>query len=366
MSIKLLTRKYRRAMSYDGSSMDKAVSWETISPSGTTGTLSTMYGNAFWVAVGLTAGTTYSSTFGGMDSSVTLYDSSGTQLAQSSFDWDSWVSTPLSYTPSTSGTYYLKFSMSYYEGGDVSVDCSPRPSSVPRPAYSAWETSSGFDDKGFPKAYRSASDAGVASGIPASGLVFYAPLNQSRPTAETGQTLNASNVSYTSINGIACAYFDGNASIYTSISGLPAGNSPRSVSLWTKLTSTSTNKAAFSYGSQNNNQLFGIQFFPNGDSSIRICGWAYDFDISMSKSDAQQWHNIVLTYDSATICAYVDGVLTLSQSAPDYATAESNLYIGSMLGNDMYFYGYICGMRIYNQALGVNAVAQLADEFMPA
>ena len=70
--------------------------------------------------------------------------------------------------------------------------------------------------------------------IPTDGLVFYAPLAESKATAETGQTLNVTgSISYQSIDGIPCAYFDSSSietkNNFTEISG---SNSTFTASIW--------------------------------------------------------------------------------------------------------------------------------------
>ena len=175
MSIMVLRKKERKAIPYDGSTMEKALAWSSVSSSGSSGKLTGMtYDSASsmyvaWVAVQLIATQEYTSSFGSWDGDcVELYDSSGTKLAYSYFDEEeTFEMVPLSYTPSTSGTYYLKFKVYYwdseyyeYEGG-MSIGFSPRPADPDRPLYLPYETCEGVGSSHRPMRFDTAEDAGI-------------------------------------------------------------------------------------------------------------------------------------------------------------------------------------------------------------
>ena len=182
MSIKVIKKKERKAIPYDGSTMEKALAWSAVSSSGTTGTLSGMtydsssYRYIAWIAVQLIATQEYTSSFGGWDSGVELYDAEGTKLAYSQFGWDEdtgdELDNPLTYTPSTAGTYYLKFYVEYYDSEyPPEVSFSPRPADPDRPLYLPWETSEGLDAGHLPVKYNTAEEAGIRfDGTPIVGL----------------------------------------------------------------------------------------------------------------------------------------------------------------------------------------------------
>ncbi len=172
MSISVIKKKSRKAIPYDGSSIEKALAWSAISPSGADGTIQTLHyaDGSFcaWVAVSLIATQEYTSNYGGYENKVELYDAEGTKVAESNFGWDDEQGTdveePLSYTPVTGGTYYLKFKTDYYDteyGEGISVNFSPRPADPDRPLWMPWETSGGLNAAHLPVKYNTAEEAGI-------------------------------------------------------------------------------------------------------------------------------------------------------------------------------------------------------------
>ena len=172
MSISVIKKKSRKAIPYDGSSMEKALAWSAISPSGADGTIQTLHyadgSYCAWVAVSLIATQEYTSNYGGYENKVELYDAEGTKVAESNFGWDDEQGTdveePLSYTPVTGGTYYLKFKTDYYDteyGEGISVNFSPRPADPDRPLWMPWETSGGLNAAHLPVKYNTAEEAGI-------------------------------------------------------------------------------------------------------------------------------------------------------------------------------------------------------------
>lgn len=183
MSIKKLTKIDQKIIPYNGSSIEFAYNWNAISSSGTTGTVTNLtYSSEFWpsyyayVAVYLTAGITYSTTFGdGMMSDVYLFDSAGNKVASGTMNQETWEYTHMSYTPEADGTFYIRFQQDYFDPNypEVTVNLSPRPNTpTDRPLYYPWETSEGLNQGKYPIPYSSAREAGVYfDGVPLIGSI---------------------------------------------------------------------------------------------------------------------------------------------------------------------------------------------------
>lgn len=72
-----------------------------------------------------------------------------------------------------------------------------------------------------------------AAEIPSSGLLLHASLEQDSETAETGQTFTKSrNVTFETVQGMKCAYFDGDSYRQVPFESDLAGNTAKAVSLW--------------------------------------------------------------------------------------------------------------------------------------
>ena len=161
MSIMVFKPQPSRAL--DGSSMWDAANWSTVAGSTSTAVLPTMYQPSsgttrfFWIAVRLVAETAYTISYGGMDSNITLYDESGTQLAYGG--WVEYEVQYLTYTPTVTGIYYLKAcDDDWYDGKYVSIPFNTAPEDA---GLTTTATSSGFDAHGMPIRLHSVSDAGL-------------------------------------------------------------------------------------------------------------------------------------------------------------------------------------------------------------
>ena len=184
MSIMVFRKKARKAIVYDGATMENGVDWSSLSASGTTASIPTSawkgeeYSRFLWIAVSLTSGVTYTSSYGSEDwgmKSIELYDASGTKVANSSFEEDpeTYIPTysPLIYECESTGDYYIKVLCSEAYSTD-SAEFNPRPADQTRPAYQPWETSEGFNAGGLPVRHGSANEAGLRfDGAPVFGLI---------------------------------------------------------------------------------------------------------------------------------------------------------------------------------------------------
>jgi hypothetical protein len=300
---------------------------------------------------------------GGGDGRIKLYDSNFSEIRD---DDDGGFtiagvgcSDAVTFTPDSDGIYYIGAGAYSSSTGDYTVAIDPLPEQEPLPEIK-WlhPTSSGFNKAGKAVGYRSASLAGCAIvRIPTDGMVFYASLSEAKTTAETGQALTASgNVTYSTVDGIPCAVFDGSSHYTASGAALPIGNSKRTMSAWVKAANYSSQKSAFGYGVMSDNQVCSLDYL-NGNT-LRFCGWYADTDFEIGSSGTL-WHHVALVYDGTNDLIYWDGVLVKTQ-AQYRNTPSTDLTIGGFYSN---WQGNVAALRIYNRVLSGDEIQQLAGEF---
>jgi hypothetical protein len=198
--------------------------------------------------------------------------------------------------------------------------------------------------------------------IPTEGQVFYVPLAQASTTAETGQTLTPSgNVTYSTVDGIPCAAFDGQSYLSFQDDGLPIGATPRTVSIWLKPTASMSDVVIFNYGADSSYQRFGL-FLYDSRLVVGIGGGVSDY-VECNPFDLNKWYHIALTLSSNTVAFYVDGqsVGSITLSTTPNTTLSGTGYICHRNGEG--FNGCVASCRIYDRVLSDDEIAELAREF---
>jgi trimeric autotransporter adhesin len=207
------------------------------------------------------------------------------------------------------------------------------------------------------------------------GLINYYPFNGNADDAvgtNNGTVVGA--VLTSNRFGLAAnAYsFNGSSYIQCPDSGLPSGNSPRTVSLWVKVTSFGSPSPTITYPF-----AYGMDEPPNQVPSDAFYAIVDDIDagapyIAVGKSgggDTPQWHgpsvdvwyHVAVTYSNSIASLFVDGA-NLVQAPRIYGTTlTGHFYIGRYLQALVAptFYGVISDVRVYNRALSSSEVQQL-------
>ncbi len=203
--------------------------------------------------------------------------------------------------------------------------------------------------------------------LPANGLVAWYPFNGNANDESgngnhgvvNGATLTADR----SGNGNSAYLFNGINNNIVSTPDLPASNSPRTISLWTKTNSSSAGlMSAAAYGSGAGGYVIfpafilnsnGKYYFESGSSSNQL--------FSESSVSDNNWHQITLTYSgqNTPVRMYVDGVLNASSVNLDLITENSPFVIGSASWADLWFSGIIDDIAIYNRALTQEEITAL-------
>lgn len=210
--------------------------------------------------------------------------------------------------------------------------------------------------------------ANLWSGIPTSGLVFYAPLSASSATAETGQTLTEIDGSptYSTVQGIQCAQFDGNCYLRFSDSGLPYPNG-FSVCLWAKGNIQDQQRCCISWGTNQANQSFGVMLAPNGTmKTIGAKNENNEWTSNQGDISISNWNFICVVNRGTTEDIYINGTKIGTFTWTRSITTGGYGYIGAMTDMDWLLIGYLAGIRIYNRQLTDPEISSLANEFTPS
>ncbi|MGA2618387.1 MAG: alkaline phosphatase family protein [Thermoguttaceae bacterium] len=164
--------------------------------------------------------------------------------------------------------------------------------------------------------------------------------------------------------GAAALHFNGTSSVVTFGPGTAlGGKTDFTVSAWIRTTASSAGVIVEQRGAKDVNG--GYQFRMNADGTLEllISGKSGQLDVATTGSvNDGQWHLVVAQRQQHTGSIYVDGALWASASGaicPLAATMRVN--VGADLpGNDMYFNGDICDVRIYRTAVAASLLGSLA------
>lgn len=200
--------------------------------------------------------------------------------------------------------------------------------------------------------------ASMWSGLLEDGLLFYAPLTENAPTAETGQSITYTNCTFTTHIGIPCMRCnDGESVAESEVEDIPQSSTDRTIGFW-GCPDDYTNDwmAFFVYGEDSPSRMVCVR------TEYNCAGIGFSFnDHNSETAVANDWHHFALTYGASKAKLYVDGVEVLSINT-NLDTAYSPLKIGSGVSSSTGYRGYIADFRIYNRVLGVDEIQKLAAE----
>jgi len=132
-----------------------------------------------------------------------------------------------------------------------------------------------------------------------------------------------------------------------SASGLPGGNSPRTIEAWIKRSSINSTVFIVDYGSWSNGMEFGLTIRDDGSAWVDIYnGLVWGPQTNMQ---ANKWHHFAVTYANGIIKWYVDGQF-IGSANHSFNTGNSGMRIGARYFNTPggYFNGLIDDVRIWN------------------
>ncbi|PRY67132.1 concanavalin A-like lectin/glucanase superfamily protein [Glaciihabitans tibetensis] len=179
------------------------------------------------------------------------------------------------------------------------------------------------------------------------------------PTLATGGAI--------SNDGNTAATFDGvddhGAAVNTT--GIPVGAAVRSIEMWFK-TSSGARQVLYDYGSFSATQQFGL-WIDAGGASMTAWGYGNGNDKVFAMPAAVNngaWHQVVTTYDGASIRIYIDGIALAAQAAT--RSTVMNPTYGFSIGavnnpGDAYSGGFFAGsldeVSLYNSVLSATSVS---------
>jgi hypothetical protein len=152
-------------------------------------------------------------------------------------------------------------------------------------------------------------------------------------------------------SNLSSALFINNTNGITSIlSGLPTGNSARTVSLMFQR--SGSGDGIFSYGSAGVLQMFGVYLSAGGNLVFQGFGSGNDLEVPIQGGVTQnEWHHLVVTYAAGTVSVYYDGVEKASASR-NLNTGNSAFKLGNMVG-------HYDDLKIYDVALTAQQIQLL-------
>lgn len=137
------------------------------------------------------------------------------------------------------------------------------------------------------------------------------------------------------------------------ISGLPMGNSPRTVSMWIKNTNSTSSPNIFNYGGASSGSKFGLYLTAStGSLSFQGFGGGNDQVIN-NTTIGNTWNHIVAVYTGTFVQIYVNGVC--KETFQRSLTTATN----GMLFTLGQFGGLADDLRIYNRALSQEDIDDL-------
>lgn len=150
-----------------------------------------------------------------------------------------------------------------------------------------------------------------------------------------------------------------NTGTTATITGLPYGNSPRTISFWAKLNTIQLPyNMTFSYGQGAVSNACGGSF---SNTAVEAFGYGTSYNLTANTSNlANTWYYFTYVYDGTNVKIYKNGSL-LSSAARSWNTLNnSNLFkLGIGVGGEMNFDGAIDDLKIYNYALDDTQIQSL-------
>ncbi len=219
----------------------------------------------------------------------------------------------------------------------------------------------------------------LSAQIPADGLVAWYPFN-GNANDESGNgnhgTVNGATLTADRFgNGHSAYTFDGNDFVESSISALPVGNSPRSVTFWANQEgfsccgSGNSANSVFHWGDNTVNNRFCCLYWPNkpviiGESNDACEGCSGTTFLSNSIVNLSTWNQVTITFDGIISRCFINGIQCYF-SEKSYNTLFSTLKIGKAMDyhwSGEFFIGKIDDIAIYNRALSSSEIQQLYQD----
>lgn len=204
---------------------------------------------------------------------------------------------------------------------------------------------------------------------PTNGLVAYYPLNGNANDQTTNANHGTVSGAILTVDRFGSAnsayYFDGvNDDISGTTNNWPFNKTPRTISIWGKLSSLPnfTNAILLTYGVAQPHSSNSI-YFQLVTGQKKVLYVAYQDDISANYDyNVNQWYHFVGTYDGTVATLYINGALVVSENKPDWNNLPADFHIGSLDNWTSWLNGVIDDIRIYNRVLSQEEILSLYYE----
>jgi hypothetical protein len=153
-----------------------------------------------------------------------------------------------------------------------------------------------------------------------------------------------------------------NSKVAATVTGLPMGNAPRTVSQWVRFDSYSATNVVSGYGGSQfvNGYTLGVNAASNNFTYISGSeGDGASNPTAIATPSPLGWHHLLTTYDGADAKIYLDGALIHTQAKPTWNTPSNNQFVigGPTTNSFGPFDGAIDDLQIYNRALTAQEVS---------
>ena len=204
------------------------------------------------------------------------------------------------------------------------------------------------------------------SQIPSEGLALYVPLSEAPNASEWA---GYGSITYKTVDGVPCAYFNGDNSNGLYMGGKALETQTFTVSIVFNTKSFSPTSGYMPYlvnfgtSSSDNSRLalrLDNYYAGNKNALAMVYNGVY---LSVQNLSADTWYSAQMKFDGTQISLYLNGELQ-SQLNVSAMEIQSGVWIGKSPSNDGAFNGYLSSMRVYNRALSDAEIALLAREFV--
>lgn len=220
--------------------------------------------------------------------------------------------------------------------------------------------------------YSGASGDGTSLNFPSDDLILSIVLDSRDARGGDGGwslTESYSGNTFGFQDGIPCIYKTNSYGAFklTPVNKLPTGESPFTVSFWSKCTVGGSEPFNITWGASDAGS--GAFYIATSETAFTVVSWSPNSTIrgiSARDIDGTKWHHYALRYTDVGPELWVDGVKKTAQEGrysikPEYCTISGRYWAS----HGEAFTGAMSSLRIYGRALSESEIQALAKEFTP-
>lgn len=161
------------------------------------------------------------------------------------------------------------------------------------------------------------------------------------------------------------AYFNGSSRLQLPLPSIMTTIKNTTVAAWVKSTSSTLALGGISHNSTPDYYMPECTLYSSGWQTGTGSGWAYVSGGTVANTNT--WHHVACVIDDINVTTYLDGVQVTTKTLAAWGMTSFNLGSGHFIevgsdfpGGDEYLTGYVNDFRIYNHALSLMEVKELA------